>query len=139
MDDAKVEQVTDSEVFEVYVIVSVLRDDDRPLSAEDREEALGILELAVSDASDLTFTFIGSFGPVGNKEPEEIVDKEPAVEEVQAAIHAAVHDGDDDDIFVGIEELEKPTALASKKCVACHAATTQMAANQCPMCGNPFT
>jgi RNA polymerase subunit RPABC4/transcription elongation factor Spt4 len=24
-------------------------------------------------------------------------------------------------------------------CKACHATTTQLDANQCPMCGNPFT
>jgi rubrerythrin len=33
-------------------------------------------------------------------------------------------------------ELDKPEVQI---CKACHAPTTQLDANQCPMCGNPFT
>lgn len=32
-----------------------------------------------------------------------------------------------------------PAPVEFRKCKACHATTTQMTANQCPMCGNPFT
>ena len=37
------------------------------------------------------------------------------------------------------EKMSDPTALDRQTCKACHATTTQLAANQCPMCGNPFT
>lgn len=33
-------------------------------------------------------------------------------------------------------ELDRPEI---QTCKACHETTTQMDANQCPMCGNPFT
>lgn len=131
MDDAKVEQVTDSAVFEIYAEVSVLRCDEHPLDEGDREEARDILAVAISDASDLTFTFVGDVGLIEVKK-----ESEPVVEEVQAAVHATIHD----DIAVGTEELEVPTVpRPTKKCVACHVPTTQLAVNQCPMCGNPFT
>lgn len=127
VDDVKVEQA--GLVFEVCVEVTVLRCDGSPLDEGDREEALDVLSAAVGDASDLTFTFVGDVFPRPLTEPD--------VEEVQAAIHAAAHD--DDDVPVGTEEPEVPTVRASKKCTACHAQTTQLAVNQCPMCGNPFT
>lgn len=49
---------------------------------------------------------------------------------------------EDDDIAVGTEEEEEEKeeeGLRTKSCTACHAVTTQMDVNQCPMCGNPFT
>jgi len=70
---------------------------------------------------------------------------EPEVEEVQAAVHEKGQvQGSDDDVGVGTEEEEEERSLvfsgnpATKVCLACHVATTQMDVNQCPMCGNPF-
>lgn len=159
VDDAKVEQVADAAVFEVYAKISVLRCDKGSLTKKDQEEALDVLALVLGGAS-AKFTFISSFDPI-----EVEKESEPVVEEVQAAIHvtlgehAAITDelesrseeiakavqdeldeAEDDDVW-GTEEEgpEASTALASKKCVACHVLTTQLDANQCPMCGNPFT
>lgn len=130
----------DSLVTELSASVSIHRKDEKPIDAEETD----LLVVALNDkvvefleeCEEEGYCTAGSAGQVRLRTAEFHPDdratdreEEVEVEEVQAVIHERTKEAD---------EEEKKPVRPSKACTACHAKTTQLDANQCPMCGNPF-
>jgi predicted amidophosphoribosyltransferase len=106
-----------NEPIELAVSILVHRDDGEIIGfdeADDLVEALNDRMMEFIEACDAVYCTAGS---------TKLIEKPVALFEVGEIMSA---------------EQEVAPIATSKECTACHVDTTQMDANQCPLCGNPF-
>jgi len=115
---------------------------DTPQTEPEVEE----VQAAIHELAEVTDVLEARKGEIAEAVQAELDAKEDEDEEVLGGLLRTELAADEDevgvkdeDVEVGTEESPQlPESPASKMCVACHMVTTQMDANQCPMCGNPF-
>ena len=110
-----------NEPIELAVSVLVHRDDGEVIGFDEADDLVDAL-------NDRVVEFIEACDAVYCAAGRTKVIEEPAVLFEEGEIMSAEQE----------EVAEKEAVATSKECTACHVATTQMDANQCPMCGNPF-
>jgi hypothetical protein len=106
-----------NELIELAVSILIHRDDGAiidPYEADVLVEALNDKMMEFVKACDAVYCTAGSAKLV--EKPAVLFEEEEEEEEV----------------------VEEGAVATSKECSACHVDTTQMDANQCPLCGNPF-